>query len=883
MKPLFRLAARRRPEQELDEELAFHLEMRTRALIEQGMTPEVAREEARRRFGNLESARAEIRRTDLRLSRRTMRSETLSELRQDLVLAFRALRRAPAYTLVAALTLALGIGANSAIFSVVRGILLRPLPFADPGRLALVGILYGGDKPIAYASPANLVDWQTQNRSLSSLAVLESHSAVLTGTGEPERLQGFDVSADFFPLLGVRPLTGRLEFSANEAGWPAAKVVVLAEGLWRRRFGGDSGVVGRMVTLDNERYQVIGVAPAAQAWPSNTQLWFPWSFDPAKLADSRGAVYLTGIGRLKPGVELSAAQADFAAITSRLVRDYPDANAGMGVRLVPLRQWITGELTRPLLILFGGVAFVLLIACANVANLALVRGVARQGELAVRAALGAGRGRLVRQLATESAVLAGLGALAGAGLAALGLRVLLRAAPASIPRLNAVHLDGVVLGFTLATAFLTALLFGLLPARLVVRPDLARTLRESGRGVRQASGNRARRLLVVAEIALAVMLLAGAGLLIKSFVRLQQVDPGFRTQGTVSFSLSLPAASYPQGPRQTGFMDQLLERLRAIPGVQSAGAALGMPLTHFGWTFSFAVAGRPPLKPADQPAIETRVATPGYFTAMGIPLRKGRGMTEADRAGATRALWITETAAREYFAGEDPIGKHVTTTWGRGPAGYLEGDIVGVIGDLKLRSLSEPARPELWGAFMQWPVASFNVVLHGGRDPVALLTAAGLAVHELDPDLALADLKTLEDLLADSVAQPRFYMLLLGGFAAVAILLAAIGIYGVIAYLAEQRVREIGIRLALGASRTRVIRLIVREGALLALGGLAIGLTGALALSRVLQALLFEVRPSDPLTYVAVIALLGVVALLASAAPALAAARVDPALTMRAE
>ncbi len=886
MKPLFRLSIHGKPERELDEELAFHLEMRTRELIAQGFSPEAARAEAERRFGNLAAARADIRRTDLRRSQRLMRSETLSELRQDLAFAFRSLARSPAYTVLAALTLALGIGANTAIFSVVRGILLRPLPFADPGRLVFLGATYDGGKPIPYVSPANLADWQAQNRSLSSLATLESHGAVLTGAGEPERLRGFDVSADFFPMLGVRPLAGRLGFSAEEAGFPAAKVVILNETVWRTRFGGDPGLVGRSVTLDNEPHLVVGIAPAEQSWPSNTQLWFPFSMDPAQLAGSRAAIFLNGVGRLKPGVTLAEAQTDFGAITARLARDFPDANTGLGVKLIPLHQWITGDLTRPLAILLGGVGFVLLIACANVANLALVRGAARQGELAVRTALGAGRGRLVRQLVTESGVLAGLGLAGGLGLAALGTKLLVQAAPASIPRLSAIHLDGLVLGFTLAVAAVTTLVFGLLPARLVVRPDLARTLKESGRGGQRPSGNRARRLLVVAEVALAVMLLAGAGLLIRSFGRLMRVDPGFRSEGTLSFGLSLPDAKYLRGgggERQTVFMQQLMERLRALPGVQASGAALGMPLTSFSFNFSLVVAGRPPVKPNEEPSAEVRVATPGYLAAMGIPIRRGRGFTEADRPGGQRVLLLSESAAQKFFPNEDPLGKHVRFGWGRGPDRHLEGDIVGVVGDVKVLSLTEGVRPQFWAVYDQWPVASFSVVLHGGREAESLVADARRTVHELDPDLALSQVKTLETVVAESVAQPRFYMLLLGSFAGVAILLSAIGIYGVIAYLAEQRVREIGIRLALGASRGRVMRMIVREGALLTVAGVGLGVLGALGLSRVLEALLFEVKGSDPITYLAVTLVLGVVALIASGLPALKAAEVDPVLAMRAE
>ena len=882
MKPLFRLPIRRSPDADVEEEFAFHLDMRSRELVDQGWTPEAARLEARRQFGNLEEARAYCRQRDYRRGQRHMQKELFAELRQDVAFAVRALRRSPAFTIVAVLTLALGIGANTAIFSVVRGILLRPLPFDDPDKLVLVPAVYDG-KPQPWVSPANAYDWREQNRSFTSLAVIDGHSAVLTGSGDPERLRGADVSADFFGILGVRPILGRAVFTPEEAAWPGAKSVILSETVWRTRFGTDAGLIGRSITLDNERYQVVGIVPAKSAYPSGAQLWFPFTFDPARLPGSRGAVYLNVVARLKPGVTVEQANGDLAAIGRRLEQQYPDNNTGVGVAVVPLREWITGSLARPLYILLGGVGFVLLIACANVANLLLVRGVARSGELAVRAAMGAGRGRLLRQLVTESLVLSAAGAAAGLALAVLGTRLLVKAAPASIPRLDAVQVDGLVLGFTLLVAALTGVLFGILPARLVVRPDLARTLREGGRsGMQRAGGNRARMVLVVAEVALSVMLLAGAGLLIRSFTRLMDVDPGFRTEGSVSFGVSLPEAKYPEPERQAVFVRTLLERLRAIPGVQSAGAGLGMPLTPFSFNFSFTIAGRPPLSPADEPSAQVRIATPEYFPAMGIPIVRGRGFTVDDRAGGQRVLLLTETAARQFFPNEDPIGKHVTFGWGRNGV-RLQGDIIGVVGDVKQSSLATAALPQFWAVYEQWPMTSPTIVLHGTRDLDAIVADARGVVRELDPDLALSQVKTLDAIVADSVAQPRFYMVLLVVFAAVALVLSGIGIYGVIAYLVGQRSREIGIRIALGASRGRVIRMIVREGTLMTAAGIGLGLLGAFALTRLMAALLFGVAATDPVTFAGVTVLLGAVALAACCLPALRAARVDPAQTMRAE
>jgi predicted permease len=877
----FRLAIRSRPQADLEEEFAFHLEMRAKELMAAGWEPAAARAEARRRFGDLEEARRYCRNTDLRLRKRTMRTEWLQEFRQDLGFALRGLRKAPGFAVVAALTLALGIGANTAIFSVVRGILLRPLPFGDPGRLVMVASSYQGQR--STSSPANSYDWRDQNKSFSGMSVVTGHSAVLTGSGEPERLRGFDVSANFFSILGVKAIAGRADFRPEEAAWKGPKAVVLSETLWRTRFGSDPKLVGSLITLDNERVQVVGVVPAAAGWPASAVMWFPFTFDPARLPTSRGAVYLNNLARLKPGVSLENAAADMRAVARRLEGAYPDVNKDVSAIVVPLREWITGGLDTPLYVLLGGVAFVLLIACANVANLLLVRGVARESELAVRTALGAGRGRLVRQLVTESMVLALLGGGAGLALAIAGTRILVQAAPKSIPRLDSIQVDGLVLGFTVAIALVTGILFGLLPARQVVRPDLARTLREGGRdGGQRAGGSNARRALVVAEVALSVMLLAGAGLLIRSFDRLMRVDPGFRSDHSISFALSLPEAKYEKPEQQAAFLDAAMGRIHDLPGVESAGAGFGMPLTSFGFSFSFEIKGQPPLKPADQPVAEVRLATPDYFKAMAIPVVKGRGFTALDRAGAVRVLLITETAANKFFPGGDPIGQHVTFGWGR-DGQPLEGDIIGVVSDVKQSSLAQTTLPQFWAPYDQWPVSSMNVVIHTTREPMAVVADARRAIHELDPDLAVAQVKTLDEVVAESVAQPRFYMTLLTVFAVIAILLSAIGIYGVIAYLVGQRSREIGVRIALGASRANVVRLIVREAVLMAAAGIGIGLVGALALTRLMGALLFDLKATDPITYLAVTGVLGGVALLASSVPALRAARIDPALAMRGE
>jgi len=881
-KRVFRLALFRRSGAAVEEEFAFHLDMRANELVARGWEPEAARTEARRQFGDLDDARSYCKRTDEQREKRTMLTEWLEELAQDVGFAVRTLRRSPGFTIVAALTLAIGIGANTAIFSVVRGILLRPLPFAEPSRLVMVESTMSG-KP-STTSPANVYDWRAQNHSFTSMAVLTGHSAVITGSGDPEQLRGFDVGGDFFSILGVTALAGSAAFAPEDTAWKGTKSVLVNETLWRTRFGSDPRLVGSMLTLDNERYRVAGIIPARSAWPNEVMLWFPFTYDPADLANSRGADYLRTIARLMPGVTVASADAEMRTIAARLAQRYPDSNTEVGATVVPMQEWITGSLRLPLLVLLGGVAFVLIIACANVANLLLVRGVAREGEIAVRTALGAGRGRLVRQLMTESIVLSLLGGVAGFLLAIVGTKLLIAGAPKSIPRLDSIHVDGVVLAFTMAIAALTGAIFGAMPARQMLRADISSTLRESGRGGGQRSANhRSRRVLVVAEVALSVVLLAGAGLLIRSFTRLMSVDPGFRTDSSISFALSLPKAKYQSPALRSTFMGLVMERMRALPGVQFAGAGLGMPLTNFGFDFSFTVSGRAPVKPADEPDAELRLATTDYFPTMGIRIVRGRGFTRLDDASGSRVLLITETAARQFFPNEDPIGKHVTFGWSPNDTTHLNGDIVGIVADVKQSSLATTTLPQFWASYEQWPVSNMNVVLHTSRAPQLVAADARRAIRDLDPDLAIAHVKTLEDVVAESVAQPRFYMMLLTAFAVVAILLAAIGIYGVIAYLVGQRAREIGIRIALGASPSRVVNMVVREGVAMVAVGIGLGVVGAFALTRLMGALLFDTKASDPATYVLVTLVLAIVALVASSVPALRAANVDPALAMRAE
>ena len=877
---VFRLGLLRRAAAAVEEEFAFHLDMRAGELVQQGWEPDAARAEARRQFGDLEDARKFCKRTDERRERQTMRTEWLDGLAQDLSFAIRTLRRAPGFAVIAALTLAIGIGANTAIFSVVRGILLRPLPFSDPSRLVMVRSLYGGQQGVN--SPANVADFRTQNHSFTSMAVIDTRAAVLTGSGDPEQLPSAVVGGDFFRILGVNALRGTTVFAPEDTAWKGAKSVLVHETLWRNRFGSDPSLVGSMLTLDNERYRVIGIVPASSAWPSKAMLWFPFTYDPAELEKSRGAVYLETVARLKPGVTMEAASADMKAIASRLAQQYPDMDAQLGATVIPMHEYLTGKLRLPLLVLLGGVVFVLLIACANVANLLLVRGVAREGELALRTALGAGRARLIRQLVTESLVLSLVGGTIGLLLAILGTKLLIVSAPQNIPRLDAIRVDGTVLAFTLAVTAITGALFGLVPARQMLNPDISSTLRENGRGAQRGAKHRARRMLVVAEVALSVMLLAGAGLLIRSFTRLMNVDPGFRTEHLMSFALALPEAKYEKPTSQGAMIEAVMERIRSIPGVQSAGAGQGLPLTGYGFSLSFNVAGRPPLKPSEEPDAELRITTPEYLSTLGVRITRGRGFSKLDDASAPRVLLITEEAARKFFPNEDPIGHHISFGWMRDSV-RLEGDIIGVTSDVKQSSLAAATRPQMWVPFAQWPAGVMTIVIHSNRELQSVAADARRAIRELDPDLAIAHVQTLDDVVAESVAQPRFYMTLLSAFAVVAIVLASIGIYGVIAYLVGQRSREIGIRIALGASPSRVVRMVVSEGVAMVAVGIGIGVVGAIALTQLMRALLFNTKSTDPMTYVLVTLVLAAVAFVASSVPALRAANVDPSLAMRAE
>ena len=805
----------------------------------------------------------------------------MDQLKQDLTYAIRRLFKSPGFTFVAVLTLALGIGANTAIFSVVNGVLLKPLPFPESERL--VGLYHVTEGHRAVMSGPNFTDVRNAATTIENAAAINTGRVILTGEGEPARLQAADVSASLFNVLRVSAELGRT-FNPDENTPGRTDVVILSHALWEQRFGSDPRVIGRMIKLDGVSKQVVGVMAKGFDYPSGRQVWLPLEYDENFVTKQRGAWFLQTVARLKPGTTAQQAAAEVETIGRNLARQYPDNNAEIGMTAYPLLEAMVGDIRRAVLILLGAVAFVLLIACTNVANLLLARAAARETEMAVRTALGAGRGRLVRQLLTESVLLSLCGAAFGLLLAVWGIELLTSLKPQGIPRLDNVRIDSTVILFTIAIGVVTGVLFGLVPAFTSTR-GMSASLKESGRGaVTSRSGSRVRGALVVVELALAVMLLAGAGLLMRSFTKLQAVDPGFKPDQALTFELTLPDTRYKEDPERIAFFDQLTSKLRALPGVRSVAAVMGLPLSGLDFIISFEVEGRPPVPPAQQPAMQVRVATPEYFTTIGVPVKRGRGFTDDDRAGTPRVVVITEAAARQFFPGEDPIGKTIKLGWGRGPGKPRAGGlVVGVVGDMKDSGLDEANPPQIYMPFRQWPVSFMAVVMKTALPPTSLAEAARTQVLAVDPNLPVSNVSTLDAIVAKSISQQRFYMLLLAIFASVALVLAAIGIFGVLSYAVAQRTREIGIRMALGAPGGTVIGLIVTQAMLLVVSGVIAGTVLALFLSQTMTKMLFDIKPTDPTTFVSVAAVLAAVALLASYLPARRATRVDPIVALRAE
>jgi putative ABC transport system permease protein len=798
---------------------------------------------------------------------------------QDLRYGLRSLFRSPGVTLIAILTLGLGIGANSAIFSVVNTALLRPLPYPDPGRLMLV---MESNPAKGYQrfplSPLNYVDYRDQNSVLERLCAFDGTSFILTGAGRPEKIQGARVSAGFFETLGIAPLNGRA-FAADEDRPGPDQVAILGHGLWQRRFGSDPGVLGRTVTLGGAAYTVVGVMPPGFAFPNRSEIWKPMALADNEM-QSRGSHYLLSIGRLRPGVSPERARADLEAIAARLQQRYPDTNTGWTARVEPLAERIIGDARPTLLVLLAAVGFVLLIACANVASLLLARAAARRKEFAVRSALGAGRARLARQLITESLLLGLLGGGLGLLLALWGTDLLSAAAPPGIPRVREVGVDGRVILFTGGVALLTGLLFGLAPALQAARTDLNEALKEGARGDGGSPRrHRARALLVVAETALALVLLAGAGLMLRSLLRLQAIDPGFDPRHVLAVHVELPDARYPDERRRADFFRAALERLASLPGAQAAGAVFPLPMGGDRLIFSFGIEGRP-VAEADRPSAGYYVVSPDYFRAMGIHLMSGRAFTERDREGAPRVAIINATMARQFWPGEDPVGRRIVID--NGPQDLWR-EIVGVVQDVKHTELEGDSVAQMYEPYPQAPLPLMTLTVRAAGAPEGLAEAARRAILALDKDQPVSRTATMDRLLAESIARPRYSLLLLGVFAGVALLLATVGIYGLLSHSVTQRTREIGIRMALGARRGQVLVLVIANGMRLALLGIGAGLLGAIALTRLMSSLLYRVSPTDPATLAAVALLLAGAALLACLVPARRATRVDPMGALRCE
>ena len=808
------------------------------------------------------------------------KTNLLSDLAQDLRYGLRMLVRNPGFTIIATLALALGIGANSAIFSVVNTVLLRPLPYKNPDNLVMVWeeVTHLGF-PKNTPSPANFIDWRDQSTVFEGMAAMAERSFNLTGMGEPERFDGRRVSANLFTLLGVQPQLGRA--FRPEEDKPGSRVVVLSYGFWQRRFGSDPRIIGQSLSLNGEGYTIVGVMPRSFQFPTRRdQLWVPIAFE-SKEAANRGSHYLEVVARIKPGVTLEQAQAEMNTIAARLARQYPEENIRIGSVITPLHEQVVGNIKPALLVLLGAVGFVLLIACANVANLLLARAVVRQREIALRLALGASRSRLTKQFLTESVLLAALGGVVGLLLALAGITILKTFIPDTISQAQAIGIDGKVLVFTGLVALLTGMIFGLAPATQASNFNLNETLKEGGRESGAGSrGNRIRALLVISEVAVSFILLIGAGLLINSFLHLRNLDPGFRADHLLAMKVDLPELKYPDKERRALFFAELLRRVRNLPGVQSAAVATNLPLTYDGDSVPIGVEGRIDPPPDQRPDVILRVISPGYFNTMGIPMVQGRDFTEQDKPDSSYAVVISEKTARHFWPGENPMGKRLKPGSTTSASPWRE--VVGVVKDVRQNDFVAEPKMQMYIAHKQINSFAPNaLVVRTNVDPLSLGATVRDTIWSIDKDQPVSDIRTMEEIVSEAVARQRFSMLLLGVFATLALVLAAVGIYGVMSYSVAQRTREIGIRMALGAQKKDVLKLTVGQGLRLVSIGVAIGLVAAFVLTRVMASLLFGVSATDPVTFIAISVVLISVAMLASFVPALRATKVDPMVALR--
>ena len=862
---------------DIDEEMRLHIEMETEANIERGMPPAEARRAALRSFGNLDRLR------DVAYGVRG--GGFLETLMQDIWYGARVLANNKGFTAVAVLTLALGIGANTAIYSVVHELLLRPLPYADPERIVLLWEVSPEGRHQNTVSTANFRRWQEQTTGFEGMAAFVDQRLNLTGSGEPEEIAGQYATPELFRILGVKPILGRDMTQEDVDTVP--RVALLSHGFWKRRLGGDPGVVGKPIMLNSVPVTVIGILPAGFQWHirqvSGTgkpaEIWVPLAL-PTEEPRTRGR-FLSVVARQKPGVSPEGAQAEMKTVASRLQADSP-FNKGYSAEAIPVREQFVGPVRRALLVLLGAVGFVLLIACANVANLLLSRAAAREKEIALRTALGAGRLRVVRQLLTESLLLAALGCALGLVFAWWSLRALVAVSPRDLFLLQGVSLNLPVLAVTVAVSLATGILFGLAPAFEATRLSLNASLKEGGRGAagQSARSRRMRGALVIAEVALAIVLLTSAGLLVKSFVRLQRVATGFQTDNVLTMVVRLPRAKYSEPHQIVGFFRQTEERIRALPGTRDVGIVNYLPFYGgLGAATGFTIEGRP-VPEGEEPGTDVRVADAGYFRTMGISLMRGRTFTDLEDTEARRVVLVNEAMARQHFPGEDPIGKRISVAMFDEP---VPTEIIGIVRDVKYESLANAAQPTVYMPLPELIYPFMTLVLRTDGNPADMAPAVRSVVRDIDPDQPVSDVRTMNQVMAEFVGRDRFNTLLLGIFAGLATLLATVGIFGVMSYSVTLRTREIGLRMALGAQPGEVLKVILKQGLLLTVIGIGLGLAGALALTRLLSGLLFEVGSTDPATLISIVLIFTFVALIACYIPARRATRVDPLIALRHE
>jgi putative ABC transport system permease protein len=866
--------SRRRAHRELDEEIETHLRLAVADRMARGQSREEAEAAARRELGNVGLVKE--------ITREQWGWGSVERFLQDLRHGARLLRRAPGFAAVAILTLALGVGANTSILSVVYGILIRPLPYADAGRLVV--LLHQKGNPV---SPANFLDWQARARSFERMGAAEYWTPNLLGGDAPTKLWALRMTPEVLPMLGVAPMLGRF-FLPSEGAAGADHVAVIGHGLWKRRFGGDPSVVGKTISLDGEPYTIVGVMPPgfrfAPFWATQAELWAPLDLRPR--AARRDASSLRVFARLRPGTTLGAARQEIAAITGALEREFPGTNRE--VHVIPLQEKVVGDVRPILLVLVGAVALVLLLACANVANMLLARASARRREMALRAAIGASRARTLRQLLTESLVLAAAGGAAGVGVGAWALRVLIALAPPELPRLADVRLDPAILLATLSASLLTGVLFGLAPALQGSAARLQDALKEGGSAGTGRETGWLRRVLVGAEVAIALVLLVGAGLMVRSLLALQAIDPGFDPRGVVAMEVSVAGTRQAEAGRRLVLYPQILERLRALPGVRAAGAINHLPIAGDIWGFPYRVEGRPVPRPGESPVAIYRAVLPGYFSTMRLPILRGRDVAATDGPSAPGVVVVNAFLAKHTWPGEDPIGKRIDLDGSPENPAWVT--VIGVVKNAVREEWSEEPEDEVYLSALQRPAlmssphtqeAYLTFVVRTDSDAASLAPSLRAAVAGIDPTLPVSEVQTMERVVSEATARPRFQALLLTIFGGVAAILAAVGIYGVMSYVVSRRTREIGVRIALGAGSRAVLGLVVGEAMAVATAGAAVGAAGAFLLTRLMRSVLYGVGPGDPPTYAAVAVLLLGIALAASWLPARRAARIDPVIALR--